>query len=240
MKRKRSKSPPTAPTLFAEPSKLQRITDLKVVARNPNMREVRVDGRRIAVIRAADAEMLALHVGRKWSKALASRLAEAVEEDRVRKTAMSLLGKRAYSHSQLVERLLRRTDDAAMARRIADEAQLNGWLNDAAFAADVVRSTNRAGQVGRRLLSKKLESKGVNATTIARVIASESPLDERQAAWELARKRIVTMSALSPQAMTRRLAGLLARKGFEDDVIEHTIERLQPLMHTQRDHPMEP
>lgn len=229
-KKKTSMSEARESMLSAETSKLHRITGLTPLARDPNMRELSVDGRRIAVIRAVDAEDLGLQIDQPWTQSLAKRLAEVVETHRVRKLALSLLGRRSYSRAQLIDRLMRRTKDQPLAHRIADEAKENGWLNDEVLAEDIVRSVTRSGQVGSRLLKQKLHSKGVAASAIERVMSKRAVVDENQAAWELVRKRIVKMSVLTPQTMMRRLAGLLNRRGFDDEAIEYAMERLQLLI----------
>ena len=50
---------------------------------------------------------------------------------------------------------------------------------------------------------------------------------EREQALVLARKKMVTMSRLDEPTQTRRLAGLLARKGYSGELVWSVIRQVQ-------------
>jgi regulatory protein len=203
------------------------ISDIRPVASDPNLRHVRVDDSAVATLRAADIEALSLAVGQRWTAALARQVEETIALNKARKQAMSLLSRRGYSRAELIERLVKRQHEARVAEAIADELQRDGWLNERAYAEDVVRGTVRRGPAGRRLIQERLQRRGVAGDIAGEVTAqAASGQDDRQAALELARRRLATMAGIDPAKARRRLAGLLARRGFDDEVIAGTLRSL--------------
>ena len=155
---------------------------------------------------------------------------------------MRLLGRRAYSRGEVIQRLIDRGHDKSIATHIADELETDRWIDDAAYARAIVHEATRTKPAGRRLLLDKLKSRRIDAELAQRVAEeSASPASptlrvgsagsarattEFDAALALARKRLDTMRGLSAATIQRRLAALLARRGFEEDAIQAVIERL--------------
>jgi regulatory protein len=203
------------------------ISAIRPLASDPNLRRVRVDGATVATLRAADIEAFGLTVGQRWTATLARQVEETIALNKTRKQAMSLLSRRGYSRAELIERLVRRQHEARLAETIADELQHDGWLNERAYAEDVVRGTARRGPAGRRLLQEKLRQRGVAEEVAGEIMArAAAGQDDRQAALELARRRLGTMAGIDPTKARRRLAGLLARRGFDDEIIAGTLRSL--------------
>ena len=114
-----------------------------------------------------------------------------------------------------LETVLRRRgvpDDAATA--VLDRFTEIGYVDDAAYAAGLVRARHAERGLSRRALGDELRRKGVDAETAAAAVAVVSTEDEEAAARRLAAKKMRSMSGLPAETQLRRLAGLLGRKGY--------------------------
>lgn len=103
-------------------------------------------------------------------------------------------------------------EDAATA--VLDRFTEVGLIDDEAFATAWVDSRHSGRALGRRALSAELRRRGVEDDTIKDAVATVTDEDEEAAARALAQRKLATMVSLPAQTQTRRLVGMLARKGF--------------------------
>ena len=120
----------------------------------------------------------------------------------------------ARTRQQLAEMLARKgvPDDAAEA--VLDRFVEVGLIDDAAFARAWVDSRQAGRGLARRALQAELKSKGVDAEVAAQAVESVDDEDERAAAYRLVERRARAMQRLDRATATRRLVGMLARKGY--------------------------
>jgi regulatory protein len=120
----------------------------------------------------------------------------------------------AKTRQQLADLLDRRgiPEDAAVA--VLDRFTEVGLIDDAAFARAWVGSRQAGRGLARRALRAELHAKGVAAEVAAEAVALVDDEDERSAARELVRRRLPSMRRLDRATATRRLMGMLARKGY--------------------------
>jgi regulatory protein len=118
------------------------------------------------------------------------------------------------TRKQLSDLLARRgvPEDAAVA--VLDRFTEVGLIDDAAFAKAWVGSRQAGRGLGRRALRAELYAKGVDNDVAAEAVAEVGDDDERAAAQELVRRRLGAMHRLDRATATRRLIGMLARKGY--------------------------
>jgi regulatory protein len=202
------------------------ITDIRPLPSDPNLRKVRVGRRVVATLRSADVEALSLEPGRPWTPALASSVQAVVAINRARASAMRMLSRRSYSRGELVERLMQQGFSAEHARTITQQLENDGWMNERAYADDVVRQAQRTGPAGRPLIEYRLRQRLVDPPIAAQAAQANSSRDERVSALALARKRLSTMKGIRPDAAARRLSALLGRRGFDEDVVVHILHAL--------------
>ena len=122
------------------------------------------------------------------------------------------------SRSQL-EQVLRRKgcpDDVAAA--VLDRMTEVGLVDDSAYAGMLVRSQQAGRGLARRALAQELRRKGVDDETAQAALDEVDPHDEEDRARELVAKKMRSMSGLEPLVQTRRLAGMLARKGYPSEL----------------------
>ena len=89
-----------------------------------------------------------------------------------------------------------------------------GMIDDALFARMWVTSRHRGRGLAGRALSHELRRKGVDDTSIAEAVATLDPGIEEATARALVDRRLRTTTGLAVDARVRRLAGMLARKGY--------------------------
>ncbi len=118
------------------------------------------------------------------------------------------------TRQQLAELLAKRgvPDDAAQA--VLDRFVEVGLIDDAAFARAWVSSRQAGRGLARRALSAELRAKGVEPEVAAAAVEEVDDDDERAAARRLVERRMAAVRRLDRATATRRLMGMLARKGY--------------------------
>jgi regulatory protein len=144
---------------------------------------------------------------------------DADPESVARKILLDQLTGQARSRSELAGKLAQKNVPDDIAARLLDRFEEVGLVDDGAFARAWVASRGPAGSgagkgLARRALAHELRRKGV-ADEVARVALDEiDPAEEEETARALVRKRLRSTQGLDRDKATRRLVGLLARKGY--------------------------
>jgi regulatory protein len=120
----------------------------------------------------------------------------------------------AKTRRQLADLLARRGIPEEAAVAVLDRLTEVGLIDDAAFARAWVDSRQPGRGLARRALRAELHARGVAAEVAAEAVALVDEEDERSAAQDLVRRRLASMRRLDRATATRRLMGVLARKGY--------------------------
>ena len=120
----------------------------------------------------------------------------------------------AKTRSQLADLLRRRgvPDEAAAA--VLDRFGEVGLVDDAAFARAWVSSRQAGRGLARRALKAELRAKGVDGEDAEQALALVDDEDERTSARRLVERRLPSLRRVDRVTATRRLVGMLARKGY--------------------------
>jgi regulatory protein len=118
------------------------------------------------------------------------------------------------TRQQLAELLADRSipDDAA--ESVLDRYIEVGLIDDAAFARAWVSSRQSGRGLARRALSAELRAKGIDSEVAAEAVEAVDDDAEREAARRLVERKAAAMRRLDRTTATRRLMGMLARKGY--------------------------
>ncbi len=118
------------------------------------------------------------------------------------------------TRQQLADLLARRDVPENAAEAVLDRFTEVGLIDDAAFARAWVSSRQAGRGLARRALSAELRAKGVQPEVAAEAVSEVDDDDERAAARRLVERRAGALRRLDRTTATRRLMGMLARKGY--------------------------
>lgn len=127
---------------------------------------------------------------------------------------LRLLDRRARSRGELEAALAKKgvPDDAAA--RVLDRFTEVGLLDDAALAQSIAGAQHRERGLARRAVAAKLRQRGFDDEVVGEAVNKIDADGERERAQQLVARRRRALSALPTEVQTRRLVGLLARKGY--------------------------
>jgi regulatory protein len=142
---------------------------------------------------------------------------EPSREEQARALCLRLLTARARTRAELAGQLAKRGYPDDVSTRVLDRLADVGLVDDVDFAEQWVHSRRVNAGKGKRALAAELHTKGVDNDVITSVLSDINPDAERDRAEELVRKKLWREN-LSDEAadarVTRRLVGMLARRGF--------------------------
>lgn len=139
---------------------------------------------------------------------------EPDHESVARKILLDQLTGAARSRKELADKLAKKNVPDEIASRLLDRFEEVGLVDDEAFARTWVSSRQSGKGLARRALAQELRRKGIEDGVAREVLDEIDPDDEQEAARRLVRKKLRTMSGVDRATATRRLAGMLARKGY--------------------------
>ncbi|MCA0146636.1 regulatory protein RecX [Blastococcus sp. LR1] len=144
------------------------------------------------------------------------------------------------TRQQLADLLESRDIPEDAATTVLDRFTEVGLIDDAAFARAWVNSRQAGRGLARRALSQELRAKGVDPDVAAEAVELVDDEDERAAARRLVERRAGSMSRLDRATATRRLMGMLARKGYNGGLAAAVIrEVLDGALHEMDTHEMD-
>lgn len=123
--------------------------------------------------------------------------------------------------------------DALRKREIPDEAAEEvlarfvdvGLIDDAAFAGAWVESRHHGRGLARRALVRELRTKGVDSAVIDEAVGQLDPDQEEETARELVARKLRSTRGLDRDKRLRRLAGMLARKGYGEGMALRVVRQ---------------
>ncbi len=132
--------------------------------------------------------------------------------------ALRLLSVRPHSRVELERKLARRGCDPQVAADVLDRLAEVRLIDDAAYAEVLVQSRNRTAGLSGAALRRELRDKGVDEEVARVAVGALDDETERARAEQLVAKKLRAMGGLDPQVQARRLAAMLARKGYPSGV----------------------
>jgi regulatory protein len=139
-----------------------------------------------------------------------------------------LLTERARTRSELATALARRNVPLDVSDAVLDRFTELGFVDDGAFAASWVESRHAGRGLGRRALTHELRAKGVDEASIADAVEAVGDAEEAVRARALVDRKLRATTGLPAATRARRLAAMLARKGYSGGVAARVVrEALQ-------------
>ncbi len=127
------------------------------------------------------------------------------------------------TRAQLTDSLLRRGVPQDVGDRVLDRFEEVELVDDTEFARQWVVSRHTGRGLARRALAFELRHRGIDDETARAAVGEIGDDDELAAARALVRRRLPATSGDDPARRARRLAGMLARKGYSSGVAMRAI-----------------
>jgi regulatory protein len=135
-------------------------------------------------------------------------------EQRAREICLRLLEAGPRTRAELAAALGRKGVPEEVAEAVLTRFADVGMVDDALFAQLWVDSRHRTRGLSGRALGQELRRKGVDEELVRDAVGSLDPDEETATARTLVRRKLASTQGLTPEARVRRLAGMLARKGY--------------------------
>ena len=134
--------------------------------------------------------------------------------------ALALLVRREHSRKELARKLAARGVEAAEAEAAVARMASEGWQDEGRFAASLARSRALAGY-GPLWIRRELETHALPAAAVEAAMAAlaEAGADDWLASARALVARRFDADALRDPGMRRRAGDLLARRGFDGEVL---------------------
>jgi regulatory protein len=139
---------------------------------------------------------------------------DADPESVARTILLDALTGQARSRKELRDKLAKKDVPDELADRLLDRFTEVGLVDDESFARSWVESRQRSRGLARRALAHELRRKGVDDETTRTALDDLDPAIEEEVARQLVRKKLRSLRGVDKATATRRLAGMLARKGY--------------------------
>ncbi|PKQ25692.1 MAG: recombination regulator RecX [Actinobacteria bacterium HGW-Actinobacteria-4] len=146
--------------------------------------------------------------------------------ERARAIALNYLNHSPRSSGQLRAKLLAQEVEPAIVELIIERYIEVGLLDDAALAATIARTRHSERGLSRRAIASELQRKGFAQQHVRGALAEIAEEDEWAAAQELAAKRWNRLEGHSDDVRTRRVVGLLGRKGYGPNIAFAVVKGL--------------
>lgn len=145
--------------------------------------------------------------------------------ERARAICLRLLTGTPRTRKQLADALRKREIPDDVANEVLSRYEEVGLINDSAFADAWVESRHHGRGLARRALVQELRTKGVDATLIDEAVGQLDSEQEEATARELVARKLRATRGLDRDKRLRRLAGMLARKGYPEGMALRVVRR---------------
>ena len=143
--------------------------------------------------------------------------------------ALNLLAARAYTVRNLRRKLAQKGFDPSELEKAVERLLASGYLNDDKFAAEFAWQRLVVAGASKRRVEHDLMRRGISseiAKSATTQIMAEENVDLSTSMERLARKKLLSLGDLDPHVKRRRVFGFLARKGYEIDDINRTLDSI--------------
>ncbi len=143
--------------------------------------------------------------------------------ERARGICLRLLTGTPRTRSQLADALQRREIPEEAIETVLARFEEVGLIDDAAFADAWVDSRHHGRGLARRALARELRTKGVESAVIEEAVSRLDPEQEEETARSLVARKLHATRGLDRQRRIRRLAGMLARRGYSEGLAVRVV-----------------
>lgn len=170
--------------------------------------------------------MSARRVGRGERPKVGDGEPEADPESVARHIILQSLTRRDHTRAELTRKLAEREVPEDAANAVLDRFDDLGLVDDRGFAGRWVQSRQVRRGLSRRALQRELAAKGVGPEVVTEVTGQIDADEEQAIARAVAERKLRALQHLPAEVRARRVAGALARRGFDASVIARALREL--------------
>jgi regulatory protein len=148
---------------------------------------------------------------------------KAHDSEYVLAAALRYLSLRPRSEAELSFRLHRRGFDEGVIAQVLTQLKEQHLVDDVGFARFWVENRGAFSPRSYRLLKQELKGKGIAPDIITEVTAE---VDDEFEAYQAVRKKARLLRGMDYPQFRHKLTAFLRRRGFDYEVIGHTINRV--------------
>jgi regulatory protein len=146
-------------------------------------------------------------------------ISEPSREEQARALCLRLLTARARTRAELHGQLAKRGYPDDVSQRVLNRLASVGLVDDTDFARQWVQSRRANAGKSKRALAAELHTRGVDNDVITSALAGIDAGAERDRAEQLVRSKLRRETLNGDEArVTRRLVGMLARRGYSQNL----------------------
>ncbi|MEU5376715.1 recombination regulator RecX [Streptomyces sp. NPDC048231] len=145
--------------------------------------------------------------------------------ERARAICLRLLTGTPRTRKQLADALRKREIPEDVADQVLSRFEEVGLIDDGAFADAWVESRHHGRGLARRALAQELRTKGVDTSLIDEAVGRLDVEQEEATARELVARKLRATRGLDRDKRLRRLAGMLARKGYSEGMALRVVRQ---------------
>ncbi|MGW0710369.1 recombination regulator RecX [Streptomyces sp. NPDC002643] len=145
--------------------------------------------------------------------------------ERARAICLRLLTGTPRTRKQLADALRQREIPDDVADEVLSRFEEVGLIDDSAFADAWVESRHHGRGLARRALARELRTKGVDSALIDEAVGQLDSEQEEATARELVARKLRSTRGLDRDKRLRRLAGMLARKGYAEGMALRVVRQ---------------
>ena len=172
-----------------------------------------------------EREFMAAHglaVGDCIEPAILDRLRLHALQDATERSAIRLLAVRPRSAADLHQRLRRSAFPPPIIEETIARLRAQGYLDDAAFAAQWTEERLRRHPRSARMIRAELQAHGVAAAAAAAAVAA---VEDEAVAREIAERQAARFHG-DWDGFQRKVGGLLLRRGYSEEVMRRTLRHV--------------
>jgi len=144
--------------------------------------------------------------------------------ERAREICLRLLEAGPRTTTELANKLQAKGIPDEVAQEVLGRFAEVGIVDDALFARMWVDSRHRSKGLAGRALGQELRRKGVSDEDAREALEQLDPDEETATARTLVRRKLAGTAGLTTEARVRRLAGMLARKGYSSGLAYRIVK----------------
>ena len=133
-----------------------------------------------------------------------------------RAICLRLLTGAPRTRKQLADALRKKEIPESAAEKVLSRFEEVGLIDDAAFAGAWVESRHAGRGLARRALARELRTRGIPDEVVNDAVGRIDPAQEARMAREMVDRKLPSTRGLDRQVRVRRLAGMLARRGYSE------------------------